>query len=86
MSTKLSRTSLSKMEPARFGEKLKSLRIKRAMTLKEVATALGHRAHGYISELETGKKQPTVEFVLRASKLFGVTTDELLLDDLELRR
>jgi len=55
------------------------------MTLKELAVALGHAAHGYISELESGKKTPTVEFVLSVSQLFGVTTDELLRDDLELK-
>jgi transcriptional regulator with XRE-family HTH domain len=55
------------------------------MTLKELAVALGHAAHGYISELESGKKTPTVELVLSVSQLFGVTTDELLRDDLELK-
>jgi len=54
------------------------------MTLKELAAALGHTAHGYISELECGKKMPTIEFVLNVAQLFGVTTDELLRDDLEL--
>lgn len=71
---------------SRFGEKLKSLRTKSGMTLQEVATALGHSAHGYISELEAGKKQPTVALVLRVAELFGVTTDELLRDDIELKR
>lgn len=54
------------------------------MTLKELAVALGRVAHGYISELESGKKMPTVELVLRVAQLFEVTTDELLRDDLEL--
>lgn len=56
------------------------------MTLQEVAIALGHSAHGYISELESGKKQPTIVLVLRVARLFDVTTDELLRDDLELRQ
>lgn len=54
------------------------------MTLKELARALGHTAHGHISELEAGKKVPTVQFVLNVSRLFGVTTDELLKDELEI--
>ncbi len=53
------------------------------MTLKELAQALGHSAHGYISELETGKKMPMVEFVLGVSLLFNVSTDRLLKDELE---
>ncbi len=68
----------------RFGEKLKALRSGRAMTLQELAAALGHSAHGYISELEAGKKQPSIALVLRVAQLFGVTTDELLRDELEI--
>jgi transcriptional regulator with XRE-family HTH domain len=68
----------------RFGEKLRQLRTQRSMTLKELARALGYTAHGHISELEAGKKMPTVQFVLNVARLFGVTTDELLKDELEL--
>jgi transcriptional regulator with XRE-family HTH domain len=45
---------------------------------------LGIQLHGYLSEVESGKKMPSVEFVLRVSRLFNVTTDELLKDELEL--
>lgn len=67
----------------RFGEKLRLLRTKRLMTLKELAQALGFTAHGYISEIEAGKKKPTADFVLKVARYFGVTTDELLKDELE---
>jgi transcriptional regulator with XRE-family HTH domain len=53
------------------------------MTLQQLAHALGLTAHGYISELETGKKIPTAEIVLRVARLFDVTTDELLKDELD---
>ncbi len=69
----------------RFGEKLRTLRVRREMTLKELANELGLTAHGYISELEAGKKVTTAEFVLNVARLFGVTTDELLRDELELK-
>jgi len=68
----------------RFGEKLRTLRNESGMTLKELAQALGHTAHGYISELEAGKKVPTVQFVLNVARLFNVSTDQLLRDELEL--
>jgi len=68
----------------RFGEKLRTLRIRKNLTLQGLAHLMGHTAHGYISELENGKKPPTVEFVLRLARLFDVTTDELLKDELEL--
>jgi transcriptional regulator with XRE-family HTH domain len=74
--------STSKMQ--RFGEKLHTLRTKSRMTLKELALKLGYTAHGHISEIESGKKRPTVEFVLSVARLFNVTTDQLLKDELDL--
>lgn len=68
----------------RFGEKLHALRIQHRMTLKDLALALGYTAHGYISEIESGKKKPTAEFALAVARLFNVTTDQLLKDELEL--
>lgn len=67
----------------RFGEKLRALRTGKQMTLKELASALGFIAHGYISEIEAGKKKPTAEFVLKVARYFNVMTDELLKDELE---
>ena len=69
----------------RFGEKLRRLRAQHHMTLKDLAAALGLSAHGYISEIESGKKRPTVDFVLSVARLFDVTTDVLLKDELDLR-
>jgi transcriptional regulator with XRE-family HTH domain len=68
----------------RFGEKLRTLRVRHEMTLQELAHELGLTSHSYISELEAGKKIPTAEFVLNVARLFDVTTDELLKDELEL--
>ena len=67
----------------RFGEKLRDLRISQGISMKELADQLGYASHGYISEIENGKKQPTVEFVLKISRLFQVTADQLLKDELE---
>ena len=53
------------------------------MTLKELASALGLTAHGYISEIEAGKKKPTADFVLKVARYFKVTTDQLLKDELD---
>lgn len=68
----------------RFGEKLRTLRTQRSMSLKALALNLGLSAHGYISELEAGKKKPTAEFVLNVARLFDVSTDQLLKDELDL--
>jgi transcriptional regulator with XRE-family HTH domain len=69
----------------RFGKKLHRLRIGRGMTLQELADALGLKSHGYISELEAGKKVPMVDFVLQVARYFDVTTDELLKDEVKLK-
>jgi transcriptional regulator with XRE-family HTH domain len=68
----------------RFGDKLRLLRKRHGMTIIELATALGYTANSYISELETGKKQPTAALVFKVAKLFQVSTDQLLDDTLEL--
>lgn len=75
---------MSNTEMMHFGQKLYTLRIQRQMTLKELAMAVGHTAHGYISELEAGKKRPTVELVIKLAHLFGVTTDQLLRDEVSI--
>jgi len=79
----MSRASSNKSTINRFGEKLHRLRIHKNLTLKSLAQALGYTAHGYISELETGKKLPTIEFVVNVARLFDVSTDQLLKDELD---
>ena len=80
----LSMSSTSPTVIKRFGQKLKTLRCHRGLTLKKLAEALGYAAHGYLSELEAGKKNPTAEFTVNASRFFDVTTDQLLKDEIEL--
>ena len=68
----------------KFGEKLRALRVRDGLTLKDLALSLGLNSHGYISELECGKKKPTAEFALKVAAFFDVTTDELLRDEIEI--
>jgi XRE family transcriptional regulator of biofilm formation len=67
----------------RFGEKLQTLRKRRGLTLKELSQELGFSSHSYISAIEFGKKQPSVELVIKLASLFNVSTDQLLNDNLE---
>jgi transcriptional regulator with XRE-family HTH domain len=68
----------------RFGEKLRALRTRKRLTLNQFASTMGFKTHSYLSELESGKKQPTAEFVLRVARYFSVTTDELMKDERDL--
>ena len=68
----------------RFGAKLRTLRKQSDMTMKELAAALDISAHSYIGKLEMGEKRPSVEMALKISRLFNVSLDRLLKDELEL--
>lgn len=68
----------------RLGAKVRTLRKQRGMTLKELALTLGFPSHSYVSEIETGKKQPTTEMIIKIADVFGVAVDVLVRDELEL--
>ena len=68
----------------RFGEKLRTLRQRRGLTVRALAQALGYRSHGYLSLIETGKIRPRVDFILKVAQFFGVSMDQLTRDDLDL--
>ncbi|MFN8486907.1 MAG: helix-turn-helix transcriptional regulator [Caldilineaceae bacterium] len=67
----------------RFGEKLRTLRSRRNMTLRELSDRLGFRSHGFVGDLETGRKKPSVELVVEIARLFDVCVDQLVKDELE---
>jgi transcriptional regulator with XRE-family HTH domain len=69
--------------PALFGEKLRFLRLHHGLTQQQTADLLGLARHGYISNLETGKKEPSLELVLRAAVVFRTSMDYLLRDDVQ---
>jgi transcriptional regulator with XRE-family HTH domain len=68
----------------KFGEKLRILRKRQGITLKELAPLTGYATHSHISEIESGKKKPPLEFVMKVAKLFHVSLDHLLNDEIEL--
>lgn len=61
----------------RFGEKLRALRMKHGMTVRELAHALGYTAHSHVGEVEMGRQKPSIDFALKVSRLFNVTMDQL---------
>lgn len=75
---------MSSPELKKFGAKLRALRVREGLTLKSLAAKLGMTTHGYLSELEHGKKMPTALFVLRVARVFDVATDVLMKDELPL--
>ncbi len=68
----------------RLGEKVRMLRKRRKLTVKALALALGFPSHSYVSEIETGKKIPSTEMIIKMADLFGVTVDQLVRDEHEI--
>jgi transcriptional regulator with XRE-family HTH domain len=68
--------------PHSLGEKLRYLREKRKLTQADLAQKLGLARQGYVSNLETGRKAPSLELVVHIADVFGVTTDYLLRDSI----
>jgi transcriptional regulator with XRE-family HTH domain len=74
-------TPIKDLKIARFGEKLRTLRERQRMNVVELAHALGYASTNQIYFLETSKRNPTAELVLKVSKLFNVSADDLLDDE-----
>ncbi|HEY0768791.1 MAG TPA: helix-turn-helix transcriptional regulator [Sphingobacteriaceae bacterium] len=64
--------------PKFFGAKLHHLRRHYHLTQKELADRLGLASQAYISNVEAGRKTPSLDVIVRLSRLFAVTTDYLL--------
>jgi transcriptional regulator with XRE-family HTH domain len=67
--------------PQLFGPKLRALRVSHNLTQAVLAQQLGLRRHAYVSNLEAGRKAPSLGLVVQIADLFHVTTDYLLRDD-----
>jgi transcriptional regulator with XRE-family HTH domain len=68
----------------RFGEKLRTLREQRGLTVRELATILEMKSHSHIADMENGRSKPSVELLIKLADFFEVTTDQLLRDDQEI--
>jgi len=60
------------------------MRTQQNMSMRQLAAELGFASHTFIDALEKGRRKPSAELAVQISLLFGVTTDQLLRDDLEL--
>lgn len=60
-----------------MGEKLKSLRIEKKLTQKQVADRIG-LAISAVSSYESGTRYPSYDVLVKLARIFHVTTDYLL--------
>jgi len=66
----------------RFGEKLRTLRKRHGYGLQQLGEILQVH-HTFVSQLELGKKLPNALMILKIADIFGVSTDALMRDELE---
>jgi transcriptional regulator with XRE-family HTH domain len=67
----------------RFGEKLRTLRNQQDLTLRQLSDMLDV-SYSYLGRMERGEKTPNVAMILKISRIFNVSTDVLIKDELEL--
>ena len=60
-----------------MGEKLKSLRIEKKLTQKQVADRIG-LAISAVSSYESGSRYPSYDVLVKLARIFHVSTDYLL--------
>jgi len=66
----------------RFGEKLRSLRQRQGLTLRQLGAQL-EVSNTFVLSLEQGKKTPNASTILKIADLFHVSLDQLMRDELE---
>jgi transcriptional regulator with XRE-family HTH domain len=66
--------------PRLFSEKLRHLRLQHDLTQTDLAHRLDVARQAYVSNLEAGRKMPSLDLLLRVAVFFEVATDYLLRD------
>jgi len=67
----------------RFGEKLYTLRTQQNLSQRQLGQILDID-HRHIGRMEHGQTVPTGTVILKLAEFFGVTPNDLMLDDMEL--
>lgn len=68
----------------RFGEKLRTLRKRRGLSLRKLASALGLATHSHLDRIESGQSKPSADLILKIADYFEVSIDRLMRDELDL--
>ena len=59
------------------GERIKNFREKKELSQTKFAEALGY-SQKFVSDIETGKAEPSREFLKKLNKIFGISSDYIL--------
>ncbi|MCC8991901.1 MAG: helix-turn-helix domain-containing protein, partial [Streptococcus sp.] len=69
---------VNKINIHHLGEAIRTLRKQHGLTLKALSSQLGYTTHGYISEIETGKKTASMDFIVKFCELLELSIDQFL--------
>lgn len=67
--------------PDQFGSKLRRLRLERDLTQTDLARQLNLARPAYVSNLEAGRRMPSLDLLVQIAELLEVTIEYLLRDD-----
>jgi transcriptional regulator with XRE-family HTH domain len=67
----------------RLGDKIRTLRERRGLTVRQLAALLEINSHSHVVQIESGKHKPSLDVLLKLMQVFEVGCDQLLDDDLE---
>jgi transcriptional regulator with XRE-family HTH domain len=67
----------------RLGEKIRTLRERRGLTTRLLAELLEINSHSQVVLIESGKRKPSLDVLVKLMQIFDVGCDQLLKDELE---
>lgn len=68
----------------RLREKLRTLRLRQGISLRDLATQPSFQSHAHVAQIERGEKTPSADVILKIADVFQVSLDQLMRDDLDL--
>lgn len=66
-----------KSEAQKLGDNLKRIRVRKSISQGDIARAL-NVARSFVSDIENGKRNPTLATIAKLAEAIGVSTSELL--------
>ena len=67
------------------GKQIQLLRQRHNLTQKELAEII-NSSQNYLSDLETGKKRPSLDYYITIANYFKVSLDQLFADELSMKK
>lgn len=67
------------------GRQIQLLRIQHNLTQKELAEKL-QTSQNYLSDVETGKKRPSLDYYMSIANFFKVSLDQIFADSIDMKK